>query len=224
MIRFIPSVLVVLSSCLLSFSSLAYDVDSTEESSISFLSMEATLSSKIVHFKWEVEAESKGDYFIIEKSIDQENWAEVKRIESIENHDDRHTYEISEINFAEGAQEFFRILRVDAYGSISELDRIDINQPVLTNMLLIPVAHKINKELTVSYDSMISSNSHLRVYNQQGELVVQKNVSQSEGYNRLALSIKGFEKGDYKVIIEDQFGNKIARRLTVHGAKRKTKF
>ena len=131
----------VLCFSMFSFSSLAFDVDSTEDSSIDFLSMEATLSSKIVHFKWEVEAESKGDYFIIEKSIDQENWAEVKRVESIENHQDRHTYEVSEINFAEGVKEFFRIIRVDAYGSISELDRVNINQPVLTNMMLIPVAN-----------------------------------------------------------------------------------
>ena len=98
--------LIVLCLYVFSFSSLALDVDSTEDSSIDFLSMEATLSSKIVHFKWEVEAESKGDYFIIEKSIDQENWKEVKRVESVENHQDRHTYEISQINFAEGVKEF----------------------------------------------------------------------------------------------------------------------
>ncbi|MFT6981939.1 MAG: hypothetical protein ACJAUD_000706 [Crocinitomicaceae bacterium] len=116
MIRSLTFALVFLGSTVLSFSSFAYDVDSTEESSIEFLSMEATLSSKIVHFKWEVSNESKGDYFIIEKSVDQSNWAEVKRVVSVENHLDRHTYEISEINFVEGIEgieEYFRILRVE---------------------------------------------------------------------------------------------------------------
>jgi len=224
MIRLLTTLVLVLASSLISFSSYSIDADSTQESSINFLSMEATLSSKIVHFKWEVEAESKGDYFIIEKSIDQKNWVEVNRIESIENHNDRHTYEISEINFAEGIQEYFRILRVDVYGSISELDRVDINQPVLTNMLLIPMARKVNKELTVSYDSMISSSSHLTVFSQNGDLIVDKNISQSQGYNRLQLNIKGFDKGNYKVTIKDDFGNKISRNLTIHGSKGKTKF
>ena len=50
------------------------DSDSTENKDIKFVSMEATLSSKIIHFKWDVDQEVKGDYFLIEKSIDQENW------------------------------------------------------------------------------------------------------------------------------------------------------
>ena len=66
--------------------------------------MEATPSARVVHFKWEVNAESQGDFFIIEKSLDQENWSEVRRVESIQNHNERHTYEISEINFAEASR------------------------------------------------------------------------------------------------------------------------
>ncbi|NRA10857.1 MAG: hypothetical protein HRT57_02745 [Crocinitomicaceae bacterium] len=224
MIRSLTFALVFLSSAVLSFSAFAFDVDSTEESSIEFLSMEATLSSKIVHFKWEVENESKGDYFIIEKSIDEINWTEVKRIESVENHLERHTYEISEINFAEGIHEFFRILRVDAYGSITEMDRVNINQPVLTNMLLIPIAHKLHKEINISYDSMISSKSYMRVYSEVGELVTEKSLVQSDGYNRTLLNIKGFEKGRYQIVIEDSFGNKISKVLVIHGSQGRRKF
>ena len=220
MIRSLTFALAVFCSSFLSFSTFAFDIDSSEDSSIDFLSMEATLSSKIVHFKWQVEAESNGDYFIIEKSIDQENWVEIKRVQSIENHKDRHTYEISEINFAEGVQEFFRILRVDEYGAISELDRVDINQPVYSNMLLIPVAKKLNSDLNVSFDSLISSKGVLRVYNIDGEVLIEQKLDQSEGYNRTMLSIKSLVKGAYRIVIEDDFGNTISKSLTIHGSKK----
>jgi len=224
MIRPITFALVFLSSIVLSFSSFANDVDSTEDSSIEFLSMEATLSSKIVHFKWEVNNESKGNYFIIEKSIDQCDWSEVKRVKSVENHLDRHTYEISKINFVEGIEEYFRILRVDEYGTITEMDRVNIHQPVLTNMLLIPVAHKLEKQVNVSYDSMISSKCSMRIYSQSGDLVFEKFLTQSDGYNRTLLNIKAFEKGNYQIVIEDDFGNKISKLLVIHSSHGKRKF
>lgn len=207
----------------LSFSSMSLEVDSTEDSSIRFLTLEATLSSKIVHFKWQVDFEAKGDYFIIEKSIDEENWTEVQRVQSMGDYNERHTYEVSEINFAEGPLEYFRILRVDDYGQITEMDRTNINQPILTNMLLIPVAHKVNKELTVSYDSMISSERKMYIYNQFGEIIIEKLLNKSEGYNRVTLNIKPLPEGKYLIVIEDEFGNKMSKSLVMHGYKGRRK-
>jgi hypothetical protein len=222
MIRFV----LFLSLCF-SFSNqsiFAFDIDSAGASSIEFSTLEATLSSRIVHFKWDVDAEKQGDYFIIEKSIDEVHWEEVKRVKSIGNHNERHTYEISEINFAQSPREFFRILRVDRSGMISELDRVDVNQPVLTNLILIPVPRKLKKEITISYDSMISSHGSLRVINEIGEEIVNRSLSSSDGYNRRVLNIKELPVGKYQVVIIDEFGNEINRSLVIHGNKGKRKF
>ena len=151
-------------------------------------------------------------------------WSEVKRVKSVENHLDRHTYEISKINFVEGIEEYFRILRVDEYGSITEMNRVNIHQPVLTNMLLIPVAHKLEKQVNVSYDSMISSKCSMRIYSQSGDLVFEKFLIQSDGYNRTLLNIKAFEKANYQIVIEDDFGNKISKLLVIHSSHGKRKF
>jgi hypothetical protein len=51
------------------------------------------------------------------------------------------------------------------------MDRVNIHQPVLTNMLLIPVDRKLEQQINVSYDSMISSKSTMRIYSQLGGLV-----------------------------------------------------
>ncbi len=188
--------------------------DSTS-SKIEFNNLEATLSARIIHFRWSVDSEELGDHFLIQKSLDEENWTSVTKVSSIKSHDEQHTYEISEIDFAEGVNEYFRIVRVDANGNATEMDRVNINRPVLTNMLLIPVQRKVSKEMTLSYDSMISSEGSLTVMARSGEIVEEFDVSISEGYNRFELHIKNYEKGDYLVTIRDEYGNKISKRLVI---------
>lgn len=187
----------------------------TTSSKITFNNLEATLSARIIHFRWSVDSEELGDHFLIQKSLDQENWTAVTKVSSIKSHDEQHTYEISEIDFAEGVSEFFRIVRVDANGEATEMDRVNINRPVLTNMLLIPVPRKVNKEMTLSYDSMISSEGTLTVMARSGEIVEEFDVSISEGYNRFELHIKNYDKGDYLVTVRDEYSNKISKRLVV---------
>jgi len=192
------------------------DSDTSGASSIKFEKMEATLSSRIIHFRWSVEAEANGDHFVIEKSLDQENWSEVTRVQSLKNHEEQHTYEISEINFAEGVNEFFRVVRVDQFGETTELDRVNINRPVLTNILLIPTPRKVNKETTVSYDSMVTSLGFIRIVSESGEIVYDKSIYISEGYNRYVLSLKEFAAGNYQIVIRDEYDNKISKRLVVY--------
>ena len=193
-----------------------YDGDSSQISSIRFLGLEATSAKKIIHFKWEVEKENKGDYFLIEKSTDNLNWKKVTKVKSLGSHDERHTYAISEINFAEGAYEYFRITRVDKYDKKEVLDKIEINQPILTNMLLLPVKGKANKLMTLSYDSLICADGKISIQNKEGEILIEKVVHLSEGYNRFELNIKSLNGGKYLVIVKDEFDNKISKMLTVY--------
>ena len=201
----------------------AYEVDSSELSKIKFDKLEVMVASRVVHFKWDVNEEAKGARFIIEKSVDKINWKEVKKVESLGDHKERHTYQVSEINFAEGVKEYFRILRVDDSGAIEELDRIEINQPILTNMLVLPPQKKTASEIVVSYDSMISSKGVVYVKDEAGKIVYDKNLSFDEGYNRLALNLKKFQKGAYVVVLRDEFGNKITRGFNVY-KKGRSKF
>jgi hypothetical protein len=197
------------------------DSDSTGNKDIEFVSMEATLSSKIIHFKWDVEKEVKGDYFLIEKSTDKQNWKRVTQVTSLGNHKERHTYEVSEINFAEGANEYFRIKRVDNMGNESILDMVNISHPVLTNLMLVPI--EANKLMSISYDSKISSTARITVMNSEGEIAFEENQMVTEGYNRLELNIKSFKEGVYFVLIKDDFENKLSKRLTIYGKRGKRK-
>jgi hypothetical protein len=196
---------------------LPFHIDSSEESSISFIQMKAVSSSKIIHFSWEVEQEQNGDHFIIEKSIDDgETWTQVTRVESIGNHKERHTYKISEINMIEGITEYFRIIRVDIDGEFQVLDAVNIDHPILYNMKLIPNPKNVKKATTISCESLICSDGVMKVYDNSGELILQKKMSISSGYNRCEIEVKNLSPGDYRVMIEDEFDNKLTKRLVVH--------
>lgn len=201
---------------LLATTTFASDGDSTKNSGISFQGLEATLSSRIIHFRWDVETEENGSYFVIEKSLDQTNWSAVTKVQSVKNHDEQRTYEVSEIDFAEGVNEYFRIVRVDEYGEQTELDRINLNRPVLTNLLLIPSQKRINKETTISYDSMIQSRGTLTVYSEEGDIMFDKKINIAEGYNRFVIDIKSYDAGNYQIIVKDEYDNKISKRLVIH--------
>lgn len=205
------------SVCAIDYSYHFPKVDSSEESSILFVQMKAVSSSKIVHFSWDVDEEQNGDHFIIEKSIDDgETWGRVSRVESIGNHNERHTYEISEINMIEGVTEYFRVSRVDIDGETKVLDAININHPILTNMKLIPNPKNVRKATTISCESLICSEGILKIFNRSGELVEKRKLDLSKGYNRCQIEIKKMDPGDYRVTIQDEFDNTLTKRLVVH--------
>ncbi|PIE86724.1 MAG: hypothetical protein CSA03_03910 [Bacteroidetes bacterium] len=194
-----------------------WKIDSSEESSISFGHMTAVPSSKIVHFSWDVEEEQNGDHFIIEKSIDDgQTWETVSRVESIGNHKERHTYKVSEINMVEGISEYFRVSRVDIDGEKKVLDAVNIDHPILTNMKLIPNPKNVRKATTVSCESLICSEGEMNIYNRNGELVEQRRLNLSKGYNRCQIEVKNLAPGEYRVSIKDEFDNTLTKRLVVH--------
>lgn len=193
-------------------------------SSIDFVSLEANSSEKVIHFKWNVNSETQGDHFFIEKSINGEEWELVTTVPSIGDHNDPHTYMISKINQAEGANELFRIQRVDKFGSRAVMDQVNINHPALVNIYLIPATKATKKQVIVSYNSLLNSRGSITVLNQHGDIVNEKKVHISEGYNRLVIDTKAFEKGVYKVVLQDQFQNVLSKEY-IHGRKvGKTKF
>jgi len=221
MVRQLSFYFVLLSFCFGAATSLGFEVDSTEDSSIDFANINAEVSSKIIHFTWNVNAEKDGDYFLIEKSLDKKTWSPVTRVESIENHKDRHTYSVSEINFAEGINEFFRISRIDRYGNTQVLDIINVHQPILNQFLLIPLQGEVDKKIRLSYDSRISAHGEISVVNEVGKLMFNTKVHHESGYNSYVLDIKNYPEGNYVVVVTDQYSNKTSRMLKVYNAKKK---
>lgn len=215
MIRYV-NILILILAYISPIYAFSIDIDSTEDSEILFTKLEAVASSRIVHFKWEVEKESKGATFIIEKSIDKIIWKQIQSIRSIGDHKERHTYQISEINFAEGVHEYFRITRIDVNGVHSVLDVITLDQPILSNLILLPDPKKTKDILVISYDSLISSKGLLYVKSADGEIVDERYLFFDEGYNRLMINYKKYDSGIYQIVLKDEFDNRLVKSFRVN--------
>lgn len=200
------------------------EIEKSGESTIDFVKIEATLAPNIIHFKWFVNSEQQGNYFLIEKSMDEISWSIVTRIKSIENHHELHTYLTSEINLSQGASEYFRITRVDQVDVKSILETINVSQPILSNLFVIPVSKKINNEIITAWNSMLCSDGTVNIYDENGTCVRQKRVRQKEGYNRFILNIKSLNKGKYTLILKDEFGNTITKTFSKGEKTGRTKF
>ncbi len=83
-------------------------------------------------------------------------------------------------------------------------------------MLLIPIKGKVNKQMILSYDSMITSRGKITIMNEEGDIVLLKTVHQINGYNRKLLNIKNLKLGIYHVLIRDEYNNTLSRNLTVY--------
>ena len=199
------------------------DGDSSALSEIEFISFNAILSSKIIHFSWDIDSESRGDHFEIEKSTDEILWTLITTIESLKSHKERHTYKVSEINLPEAAYEFFRIVRINKDGVRTVLDEVNINQPVLTDVWLLNVKGKFNKAKYVSFDSMVCAEGEIRVMNESGKLINVEPLRIQTGHNRFELSIKNLSPGKYTIIILDEFGNSTNKDLSIYNSNNKQK-
>lgn len=191
------------------------DGDSSQVSEIEFVSFNAILSSKVIHFSWDINSESRGDHFEIEKSIDEVEWTLITTVESLKSHKERHTYKVSEINLPEAAYEYFRVVRINKDGVRTVLDVVNINQPILTDIWLLNVKGKFNKAKFVSFDSMICASGELRVLSENGTLMKVEGLHIQTGHNRYELTIKNLKPGSYTILITDEFGNTIDKKLRI---------
>lgn len=177
----------------------------------------------VVHLRWEVSYEENGAFFIVEKSIDGQNWEEKSRRKSVGNHDTYQVYLESISNFPEAALEYFRLKRIDSNGEEMILDMTAIRHPPLSEMKLFVDHQDINGNVTVTFESLEKGKAIVSIYDIAGNIQSYKRHELSVGYNRRSMSLSGLSEGTYQIVVEDLYGNKISKRWVVHKSKRKRK-
>lgn len=199
------------------------DVDSSGVYDIELTDLSLEFTPIVVHLKWEVSYEENGAFFIVEKSIDGQNWEEKSRRKSVGNHDTYQVYLESISNFPEAALEYFRLKRIDSNGEEMILDMTAIRHPPLSDLKLFVDHQDINGNVTVTFESLEKGKAIVSIYDIAGKIQSYKRHDLSVGYNRKSMSLSGLDEGTYQIVVEDLYGNKISKRWVVHKSKRKRK-
>lgn len=199
------------------------DGDSSGVYDIELADLSLEFTPIVVHLKWEVSYEENGAFFIVEKSIDGQNWEEKSRRKSVGNHDTYQVYLESISNFPEAALEYFRLKRIDSNGEEMILDMTAIRHPPLSEMKLFVDHQDINGNVTVTFESLEKGKAIVSIYDIAGNIQSYKRHELSVGYNRRSMSLSGLSEGTYQIVVEDLYGNKISKRWVVYKSKRKRK-
>lgn len=213
--------------CIASSIGQAYCQDSmainSENSEIVFKGLEFTPSSSVIHWKWKVDSEVNGKYFLLEKSLDDSTWTEVSKVKSLEHHKEPHDYLHSAMNFTESPTEYFRLSRVNNLGDIQVLDSVIKHNPVLSKLQFIPTPGKAAEGGTLTYESLRDMEVFVSIVNSEAKVKYEKKMKATKGYNRVPLYLKNVPEGRYKLIVKDDKENKITKGITIYGTSKKKK-
>lgn len=209
------SILTAVLSCFAGFTAVAHS-DSSGALGVELISMSAVPTQVVVHLKWEVLEEQEGVQYIIEKSVDGLNWVERSRRVSLGSSETHHTYLESLSNFPERSVELFRLRMVDGEGNSAILQQTVVKHPVLSEIRLIADRKDVYNTVTLTFESLEEVKAMVTVWDLNGQVRYFKRHQCDLGYNRRVLPLSGFEPGIYRVVVDDEQGNSIAKTLTIH--------
>jgi len=166
--------------------------------------------------KWSTASESQNDYFILEKSMDGENFAELGRVNGAGNSSFEKHYEFIDQN--PYALTYYRISQVDWDGTRSYGETILVkNESNFANYSILenPVSAG-NLRIQVN-ENEIEKVIRIEMFTMQGKSVLQSNYILSKGEGIIELNTYGLPSGAYLLTIADkyaQFNDKVIIQST----------
>ncbi|MBP7807718.1 MAG: T9SS type A sorting domain-containing protein [Bacteroidia bacterium] len=166
---------------------------------IELTSFDVFVTGDSVNLTWITATEKNNDYFIVEKSSDAINFAEVEKVNGAGNSNKSLSYGATDVNPLKGTS-YYRLKQVDFDGSISysKLKTISFNEE-MSDFSVIP--NPANDEVTIKFNCKSVANEMIHVYNHRGDLVLSKEVQCSEGINNTTIDVSGMNKGLYFVFL-----------------------
>lgn len=167
--------------------------------------MKAVCKSKKVQISWSTSSEVNSALFIVEKSIDAENWQILKTLNGAGNSYITKKYYVEDTE-ASGGTNYYRLKQVDYSGTVSTY-KIVSARCIEGNANVNYFPNPFNTNFTVSFSNIESENASLMVYNSTGALVkdIRLTKSQLEG-GELLLEMENLANGIYSVVfIADEF-------------------
>ena len=148
---------------------------------------------------WSTAMEEENSIFIVEKSEDGANFANIGTIEGAGT-----TYDLREYNFldimANAERTYYRLKQVDNDGSFSYTDVVAVPQVYTNNFMVARMSNVATEdyfELTI--DSMVDGDLAYSLSNLRGEEVMAERMMVVAGLNDLTIDLTAQEEGIYKL-------------------------
>lgn len=164
---------------------------------ISLLSFDAMPLKSVVQLKWATSNEIDNKAFIVEKSLNGNEWSEVSKVEGAGNSNDINHYMALDLNPVIGMQ-FYRLISIDLDGTrhYSEIRavRYNDNNNSMVSVFPNPAANNIN----VNIPTNDNQDASIRISNSLGQVVFEMTGVAS---GSLSLDLTDFSAGIYQMQI-----------------------
>lgn len=159
------------------------------------------LANGTVSLNWKTASEINNDFFIIERSIDTQNWEKIERVQGAGNSSDIIAYFASDHESLDGLS-YYRLTQTDYNGnsSVSGIQVIVKNENFTESFRIYP--NPLTHRIIVS--GVRLDIQSISIYNQLGQNITNQAQSSSLNLNQIEFDLSSFSSGIYFMKIGDR--------------------
>lgn len=164
---------------------------------VGLVSFDATaVSNQRVKLEWRTSSEINSDYFLIQRSVDGENWKVLETIDAAGNSEEMKYYSIYDDSPYSGTS-YYRLLQYDLNGSLGTTDMEAVYLNINDHSDLVVFPNPSSALVTVKGDAIALST--FEVVDITGRNLRSEIPSYDQGDNSVVLDISALAKGVYTV-------------------------
>jgi hypothetical protein len=180
---------------------------------IDLLSFKAEINENMVDVNWSTASEINNDYFILEKSFDGRNWTKATELKAIGNSNLQTNYSWIDVSNYVGLC-YYKLTQVDKDGTTKSFDIVSVDKNksnILHDILLYP--NPTSDHFSLEYISESEDEFNVIIESDNGKEVYNQRHHINKGENILHISSEEFASGLYIVVIENNNGLKVTKKV-----------
>jgi Secretion system C-terminal sorting domain len=172
----------------------------------------ATLDQKAVNLDWTTQLEMNSSHFVIQSSTNAgASWNNIATVAAHGNSAEPINYSFTDSKPATGTSEY-RLQMVDLDGKYAYSAVKVVRIGLISSVSIYPNPARDYVNVVLSGDASVSAN--IRLINQAGQLLMEKNVSNAGG-TTVAFSVSGYPQGNYLIIVTGSDGTQQVNKVFI---------
>lgn len=172
----------------------------------------ASVANGAVDLAWTTELEINSSHFVVQSSTNAgASWNNVATLTAHDNSSVALNYSYADSKPATGTSEY-RLQMVDLDGKYAYSPVKVVRIGLISSVSIYPNPARDYVNVVLSGDASVSAN--IRLINQSGQLLMEKNVSNAGG-TTVALSVSGYPQGNYLIIVTGSDGTQQVNKVLI---------
>jgi hypothetical protein len=152
---------------------------------------------------WSTSEETNNAQFIVEKSENGTEYANVGTVKGGGTHQTKKVYNFLDARAGGAMKVFYRLKVVDIDGTLSYSEIVMLNRKQANNLAIVQMSSETTARLfSCAIDAFAEGVAKLSLVNGQGQTVWQGDQKFTDGLNSVTVDLSGQKEGTYKLMVE----------------------